>query len=71
MPKPDPYAAFCALALSLEEQGIEVKKIIDAAFRLATNAATRMNGSHAVALALHDMAATIVGEEPAPPPTKH
>jgi hypothetical protein len=71
MSKPDPYASFRALALSLEVQGVEVEKIIDAAFHLATNAATRTNGSHAVAPALNDMAAAIAGEEPTPPPTKH
>jgi hypothetical protein len=71
MAKPDPYAAFRALALSLEEQGIAVEKIIDAAFHLATNAAARINGSQVVALTLRDMAATIAGEDPETPPTRH
>jgi hypothetical protein len=73
IPIPEPIIAFRDLAMLLEDEGHDPTAIIDAAFRLATSAATRMNGRRVVALALRDMAAIVEsgGKGLDTPPTAH
>jgi hypothetical protein len=59
----DPFEELRSLAGELEARGVPNAEIVDACFRLAVTAATRMNGRETVALALYDMAALVAGEK--------
>ena len=69
--KPDPYAEFRALAMTLEGEGVAVDTIIDAAFRVALHGAIRTSGRQAAAQALLDAALRTEKPDRTPPVTAH
>jgi hypothetical protein len=68
--RPNPYAEFRALAVTLEGEGVPVDEILDAAFQVAVHGGVRSSGREATAAALRDMAELVaspdLGREPVP-----
>lgn len=62
----EPYDELLALARRLYESGADDAEIIDAAFRLATNAAVRTHGPGPVATSLREVAAMLSDQHAAP-----
>jgi hypothetical protein len=71
MTKPDPYAEFRSLAMTLESEGVDVDTIIDACFTVATHGAIRTAGREATADTLTDMARMIADGGTTRPTTAH